>query len=121
MYILLLAMFRTIGRLAENLASLVLRKKGFKVLARNRNFFGVEIDFLCQKEDRYYFIEIKRVKRKHYYAGYPVFPYKQYQRQLNAIETWKAQDNKWYDAVIGLIVFDENNQILSFNPEYIVR
>ncbi|MDH5721382.1 MAG: YraN family protein [Spirochaetia bacterium] len=111
------------GKIAENRASLVLRKKGYNILARNIRFYGIEIDYLVKKEIEgeyhYFFFEIKRIKNEHYNAGYLPFSFKQYMKYRKAIDNWHAELNKIKNSHIGLILFNENSELLDFNPHYV--
>lgn len=111
-----LVLKKKVGQLAENLASRKLREMSFTVLGRNRRFFGVEIDFLCQKDGSFFLIEVKRMRKKHYFQGYPPMTHSQYRRQLEAIERWRACENRWIEAFVGIMVIDESQEILDFNP-----
>ena len=111
------------GKSAENKAALVLRKKGYNILARNIQFYGIEVDYLAKKETdgecHYFLFEIKRMKKDHYNAGYIPFNFKQYKKYRSAIERWHSEINKVKNSHIGLMVFSENSELLDFNPYYV--
>jgi putative endonuclease len=48
-----------IGELGEDIACKFLMKHGFSILERNYTKKWGEIDIIAQKEDKYYFIEVK--------------------------------------------------------------
>lgn len=101
---------------SENKAVLFLRQKGFTILARNYKFFAVEVDILARKyihkESLYCFVEVKRVRRKNYFAGYSVLSKRQYNRYREAIGKWEATYKPRVQVAIALLILDENEEVL---------
>ncbi len=106
---------KIIGTQAEDTAIVFLRQYDYIILARNINFYGVEIDILCKYQYNYIFIEVKSIKRYHYQSGYTVLAYKQWLRYQQAIQAWYTDSKKCHCTSIGLIIFDENMQLIDFN------
>ena len=105
-------MLKKYGFLAEDKAILYLKDKNYEILARNRSFYGVEIDILCKKGDTYYLFEIKRVKKQNYMAGYFPFSYRQQQRYQKAIRRWYFDIQKIQNVSVGLLILDENLSLI---------
>ena len=108
-------MFFEYAQIAENKATNILRKEQYTVLARNRRFYGVEIDIITKKGDAYTFFEVKRVKQNHYHSLFPAISYRQQSRYQHSITTWYADIQKFLTVSIGLLVFDEKMKLLEFN------
>ena len=53
-----------IGKLGEDIATRFLVKRGFNVIERNYLKRTGEIDIICQKDNKLYFIEVKSVSRE---------------------------------------------------------
>lgn len=53
-----------IGKLGEDLATLFFKRRGYLVLYRNYWKPYGEIDIVCQKQNKLYFIEVKSVSRE---------------------------------------------------------
>ncbi|HEY4512688.1 MAG TPA: YraN family protein [Candidatus Paceibacterota bacterium] len=53
-----------IGKLGEDLAALFIKRRGYLVLYRNYWKPYGEIDIVCQKQNKLYFIEVKSVSRE---------------------------------------------------------
>lgn len=53
-----------IGMLGENIAARFLVKRGYTVIERNYLKRTGEIDIVCQKEGKLYFVEVKSVSRE---------------------------------------------------------
>lgn len=103
---------------SEDKAVLFLRQKGFEILARNYKFFAVEVDILARKyihkETFYCLVEVKKVRRKNYFAGYTVFSRRQYQRYRNALARWEITYKPKVRVGIALLIFDENENVIDF-------
>ena len=54
---------QVIGRIGEDIAETFLVKHGFKVLERNFLRKAGEIDVICQKEGKIYFVEVKTISK----------------------------------------------------------
>ncbi len=52
-----------IGEIGENIATKFLMKRGFLILDRNYTKKWGEIDIICEKDTKLYFIEVKSVSR----------------------------------------------------------
>ena len=50
---------RAVGKIGEDIAVVYLKKNGYKIIARNFNCHGGEIDVIAQHGDYYVFIEVK--------------------------------------------------------------
>ena len=57
------------GMMKEEFVSQYLQKRGWRILHRNKKFFGVEIDILAQKQNERILVEVKSVKRGDYLEG----------------------------------------------------
>lgn len=103
---------------SENKAIPFLREKGFEILARNYKFFAVEVDVLARRyineESLYCFVEVKQVRRKHYFSGYNIIGHKQYMRYRLAMEQWHATYKPLVNVSIALLVLDEDENVLDF-------
>ena len=110
------------GSIAEDTASCYLRKNGYRVVARNRRFGGIEIDILAIKYlnniKNVYFIEVKEMKTKHYLSGYPPVSRKQWLRYERSVRILYLQAKKFINTHISLIILDENHKIIQFITEY---
>lgn len=53
-----------IGKLGEDIATRFLVKRGYEVVERNYLKRTGEIDIICQKDDKLYFVEVKSVSRE---------------------------------------------------------
>ena len=95
-----------IGVIGENIASIFLEKRGFKIIARNYRKKWGEIDIVAQKSNVYRFIEVKsvscetgidRVTRETIRPEDNMHRYK-FSKLLKTIETYlleKGIDSEW--------------------------
>ena len=50
---------REIGDFGENIASIFLKKKGYKILFKNKNFSNQEVDIIASLKNSFYIVEVK--------------------------------------------------------------
>jgi len=93
-----------IGRLGENLAEKYFKNKGFLTILRNFKVRGGEIDLICQKGQRYTFIEVKT--RTSNTFGFPeeAMTYAKRQRMKTAIFRFLAEHKplKWQADLVSI-------------------
>ena len=100
---------------AESKAAYLLRNNDYQILARNIRFYGVEIDFICKKEEVYTFFEIKKTKLRHYLAGFAGISYRQHNRYQKSINEWFGDIQKIVMVNIGLVILDENLKLIELH------
>lgn len=108
------------GLLAEQLAVVLLRLKGFHILSRRYKTKWGEIDIVASKKNQIHFIEVK--KRDSHAAG--LFSINQ--RQCDRIEKtalyYLAKSSKTYDCVsLDVIIVASWWQIKHIKAAWIVR
>lgn len=104
---------------SEDRASHTLRRMGYKILARNHRTSGAEFDILALKGENYHLFEIKQIRQSNLNI-YPIIGKTQQNRQFLAIQRLIDAD-KEISIIPGLIIYNENNEILDFNPGWIYR
>ncbi len=102
------------SQVAENQAVSLLKKKKYVILARNIRFYGVEIDIITKKKEIYTFFEVKRRQKSHHAALFPTISYQQKERYHHSIMNWYEDIQKIVTVCIGLLVFDENMNLIEF-------
>lgn len=99
-----------VGRLGEQIAQKVLKNKGFLVIASNFKVRGGEIDLICQKGKKYYFIEVKTRTNAAFGSPEEAFTFTKRKRLKTAIFKYLAQTNKPLKWQIDLISIELNKQ-----------
>ena len=93
-----------IGKLGEDLAEKYLKSKGFLTILKNFKVRGGEIDLICRKGCKYFFIEVKT--RTSNAFGYPeeALTYFKRQRLKTAIFRFLSQTKpfKWQVDLVGI-------------------
>ena len=104
----------------EDLAVRFLREKRYVILARNTRVYGPEIDILAlnieSNEKNYTFFEVKGVRKANYLSGFPCLSIHQINRYRKAMARLQAKSKKIMNLNMGLLVFDEQGELLEFLP-----
>jgi len=122
--ITIMGMSRVLGYQAEEIASNFLRKKGFKILARNFRTKIGEIDIIALKEKRKFFffkkqslhfVEVKSGRESFYF--FPEFKVNSRKRKKIAqvAEIWLSQNKKLKTLPIQIdvlsLIFDKEQKL----------
>jgi putative endonuclease len=86
------------GRLAETAAVLLLRAKGYRILATRFSASGGEIDIVCRKRDVLAFVEVKR--RPSLEGARLAVSWRNQQRIKHAAGTWLARHERRTDVAM---------------------
>lgn len=108
------------GRKNESIAMEYLSDKKYIIYDTNLKITKVEIDIIAQKENKneIYFYEVKTVKKNNFLNGYFPFSYRQWKRYLKALQWAQGFLFPEYNLFIGLIVLDEYEKVLFFEPRF---
>ena len=99
------------GRRNENLVTNFLVKRNWRILARNTEFFGVEIDLIAQKGGRTVAFEIKSLSDESHLEK--ILSLKQKERLKAALEALSSDFPKGIELTLAAV---NKNQEIAFFP-----
>ncbi len=79
---------KTFGNFGEDAAVKYLKKKKYKILDRNFNIHGGEIDIIAKKDDCVVFVEVKTRSGDEYGSGLEAVNYAKQQRMIKAAQVY---------------------------------
>ncbi|MBT6253982.1 YraN family protein [Candidatus Uhrbacteria bacterium] len=106
-------MRKAVGQFGEDFATRYLKKKGYRVLARNWKAMGVELDIVCKYEGELVFVEVKT--RRSRVAGDPedsvtVLKRSHLERAAHAyLDTLSDHDVPWRVDVVAINLVEGND------------
>ncbi len=84
-----------IGKAGEDAAAKFLRKKGFRILARNWRHKQWELDMVCQDGDTHVFVEVKTRKMDGLSSPTDAMTHKKQQNVIRAAKAWLLVHNAY--------------------------
>ena len=88
---------RLIGKAGEIIAEYYLAGKGFRILEKNYITKYGEIDIICEKEDRYYFFEVKSRLNDEYIKPFESVNAAKIKKILNAMDYFFQKHPEYSD------------------------
>ena len=103
---------RSKGRESEEIACQYLKEKGYKLIERNFNAKGGELDLIMQDKEFIVFVEVKSVFEDTGYSIYETLTMLKKARLKKAINIWLLKHNKldsiWRVDFLGIVIGKEN-------------
>ncbi len=102
---------RRLGDLGERIACDFLKKKGYKILAKNYRIKRGEIDIVAEKGSAIVFVEVKTRKKRNHGEPKEAVNMLKKKRLINAACFYLTRNNLWHRPirfdVIGIIIEDK--------------
>ncbi|MFA6305094.1 MAG: YraN family protein [Patescibacteria group bacterium] len=95
-----------VGKLGEEIAQKLLILKGFLIICRNFHIQGGEIDIICKKGRKLYFIEVKTRTNLNYGFAEESFNWRKRQRIKRAVFTYLSQQKGSKSWQVDLVVVE---------------
>ena len=102
---------KDIGQRGEEIASLYLRGKGFRIVHRNWRTRWCEIDIIAKKDATVYFVEVKYRSNITHGEGFDYITAKKQQQMQFAAEVWTQTTGFEGDACLACIQVDAQNRV----------
>lgn len=110
---------RSIGDIGEEYVCGFLRRKGYRILARNFTIKGGEIDIIAEKDNKIAFVEVKTRKKGALTSGESAVTYTKRQRLIKAARVWLNKNSLEVFSRFDVAAVEVDNGVVTHLKYYV--